>query len=364
MNIFEAGFRRICLSAILQASCICLTSALWGQNAAGPQPAPLPSPIASPVDQPYVGTISLSVDLANVNDRVLNVRERVPVKPGDMTLLYPAWLPGTHSPSNPAADLAGLIISVDGNRVAWVRDRLNMWAFHVNVPKGASALELAFQYLAPVKPQQGRISNKIADLTWNSVLLYPAGYFARDIQFSPELKLPDGWKFASALEVQSQEGNVIHFKQVPLNTLVDAPLYAGINYKRVDLSNGPDNRVFLDVFADKPEQLEITPEELQAHKNLVIQAQKVFHSRHYDHYDFLFSLSDEVGGKGLSTISRAKTAPAAITSPIGRPELPGELFCRTNIPIPGTENFAGHMICGRRTLMYPCKTICFGSTRV
>jgi len=57
--------------------------------------------------------------------------------------------------------------------------------------------------------------------------------------------------------------------------------------------------VYLDLFADKPEQLEITPEELQYHSNLVIQAQKLFNSRHYDHYDFLFSLSDSVGGKGL-----------------------------------------------------------------
>jgi predicted metalloprotease with PDZ domain len=299
MTTFEIRFRRICFSAILQASCIFLTSTLWGQNPAGPQPAPLPSPIVAPVDQPYAGTLSLSVDLTNVNDRVLSVRERVPVKPGEMTLLYPAWLPGTHSPSNSIGDLAGLIITANDKSVAWVRDRVNMWAFHVNVPKGTTALELTFQYLAPVKPQQGRISNKIADLTWNSVLLYPAGYFARDIQFSPELKLPDGWKFATALDVQSQQGNVIHFKQVPLNTLVDAPLYAGINYKRVDLSSGSDNPVFLDVFADKPEQLEITPDELQYHKNLVIQAQKLFRSRHYSHYDFLFSLSDEVGGKGL-----------------------------------------------------------------
>ena len=70
-------------------------------------------------------------------------------------------------------------------------------------------------------------------------------------------------------------------------------------YKRVDLSTGADNQVFLDVFADKPADLEITPEELQYHKNLVIEAQKLFNSHHYDHYDFLFSLSDTVGGKGL-----------------------------------------------------------------
>ncbi len=172
-------------------------------------------------------------------------------------------------------------------------------AFHVEVPKGANGLELRFQYLAPIRPQQGRISETFADLTWNSVLLYPAGYFSRRITFSPELRLPDGWKFATALEVKSQNESVIQFKDTTLNTLIDSPLYAGANFKRVDISTGADNPVFLDVFADKPEQLAMTPDELQYHKNLAVQAQKLFNSHHYDHYDFLFSLSDSVGGKGL-----------------------------------------------------------------
>ena len=286
-------------AAALAIFCIVLTARAFGQKSADPQPVPLPPPVSAPLDQPYAGTISLGVDLTNVNDRVLNVHETIPVKPGEMILLYPQWLPGNHSPSNPVGNLAGLVVKANGERIPWLRDPVNMWAFHVDVPKGASALDLNFQYLAPLRPQQGRISTRIADLTWNSVLLYPAGYFARRIQFAPELTLPEGWKFATALDVKSQSGNLVQFKDVPLNTLIDSPLYAGINYKRVDLSTGADNPVYLDVFADKPEQLEITPEELQFHKNLVIQAQKLFNSHHYDHYDFLFSLSDTVGGKGL-----------------------------------------------------------------
>jgi predicted metalloprotease with PDZ domain len=286
-------------AAFVEAFCIVLTSTIYAQNAAGPEPVPLPATVPAAVDQPYAGIISLSVDLTNVNDRVLNVRETIPVKPGSTTLLYPQWLPGTHSPSNPVGNLGGLVITANGKSVPWLRDRVNVWAFHIEVPKDAGALALTFQYLAPVKPQQGRISTKMADLTWNSVLLYPAGYFARRIQFSPELKLPEGWKFATALDVKSQNGSLVQFKDVSLNTLIDSPLYAGVNYKRVDVSTGPDNPVYLDVFADKPEQLEITPEELQYHKDLVIQAQKLFNSRHYDHYHFLFSLSDSVGGKGL-----------------------------------------------------------------
>jgi predicted metalloprotease with PDZ domain len=287
------------VAVILAAFCLTFTALAQAQNPAGPKPAALPAPVPAPVDQPYAGTIELSVDLTNVNDRVLSVHETIPVKAGKITLLYPQWLPGNHSPSNPVANLAGLVATADGKRIAWERDRVNMWAFHLDVPSGATTLELNFQYLAPMDPKRGRISTKFADLTWNSVLLYPAGYFSRQIQFASELRLPRGWKFATALEVKSQNRDTVQFKDAPLNTLIDSPVYAGVNYKRLDISSGPDNLVYLDVFADKPEQLEITPDELQYHKNLAIQAQKLFHSRHYDHYDFLFSLSDVVGGKGL-----------------------------------------------------------------
>src|SRR5215469_4277424 len=287
------------VAAAWVAFCITLSTPTYSQNSAGPQPVPPPPAVRAAVDEPFAGTISLSVDLTNVNSRVLNVRETIPVRPGEITLLYPRWLPGTHSPSNPVGNMAGLVVMANGKRVPWVRDPIDMWAFHLDVPKGATNLELTFQYLAPVRPQQGRISTKIADLTWDSVLFYPAGYFARRIQFASELKLPEGWKFASALEVKSQNGNLVQFKDTTLNTLIDSPLYAGVNYRRVDLSTGPDNPVYLNLFSDKPEQLEATPEQVQYHKNLVVQAQKLFNSHHYDHYEFLFSLSDSVAGQGL-----------------------------------------------------------------
>ncbi|HET7347951.1 MAG TPA: peptidase M61, partial [Acidobacteriaceae bacterium] len=98
---------------------------------------------------------------------------------------------------------------------------------------------------------------------------------------------------------ESQDGDTIHFKDTTLNTLIDSPLVAGEYFKRLDLSTGPDNPVHLDVFADEAKDLEVTPEELQAHKNLAVQAQKLFASHHYNHYDFLFFLTDVVGGEGL-----------------------------------------------------------------
>ena len=292
-------FRRRRAAAGFAAVCIALTTTVRAQNSPGPQPVPLPPPIVAPADTPYPGTISLLVDVTNVTDRVLNVHETIPIKGRDITLFYPEWLPGTHSPSDPVSELAGLVVTANGKRIPWVRDRVDMYAFHVEVPQDAKTLDINFQYLAPLDPKRGRISSKFANVTWDRVLLYPAGYFSRDIKFEAALRLPEGWQFACALDVKSQNGNLVQFKETTLNTLVDSPLYAGVNFKRLDLSTGPDNPVYLDVFADKPADLEITPEELQYHKNLVIEAQKLFNSHHYDRYDFLFSVSDIVSGKGL-----------------------------------------------------------------
>ncbi len=189
----------------------------------------------------------------------------------------------------------------NGKTLSWVRDPVNVYAFRLTIPEGVKTLDVDFQFLAPLRANQGRISisSKIADLAWNTVVLYPAGHFSRQITFSPSIKLPEKWQFATALEVSSHDGNTVQFKDVPLNTLVDSPLYAGLNFKRVDLSTGPDNKVFLDVFADSQANLAITPEQVELHRNLAREAQKLYASHHYDHYDFLFLLSDTVGGIGL-----------------------------------------------------------------
>ncbi|HEX4750657.1 MAG TPA: hypothetical protein VH302_14025, partial [Bryobacteraceae bacterium] len=272
------------------------------QDVRQPQPAPLPPPIAAPEDKPYPGVLDLLVDATDVQHRIVNVRETIPVQgSSELTLLYPEWIPGNHSPTGPISKVAGLITSVDGKRVQWVRDRVNVYAFHIPLIAGAQSVQVEFQFLAPEKAAEGRISisNKIADLQWNTELLYPAGYFSRGIQFAPTLKLPTGWQFASALEVESKSADSVRFKSVPLNTLIDSPVYAGTNYKRVDLSTGPDNQVFLDLFGDTPESIVMTPEQIKLHRTLAEQAQKLFHSHHYNHYDFLFLLSDVVGGIGL-----------------------------------------------------------------
>jgi predicted metalloprotease with PDZ domain len=193
------------------------------------------------------------------------------------------------------------VTTVDGKRVQWVRDPVNMYAFHVPLGEGARTVELDFDYLSPIKPDAGRIeiSDAIADLEWNEVVMYPAGYFSRDLAFDVTLKLPRGWQYATALETASDHGDTIHFQSTPLNTLLDSPLYAGLYFERIDLSPSPTDTVHLDLFADASADLKMTPEELEEHKKLVLEADKLYGSHHYKHYDFLLLLSSKVGEVGL-----------------------------------------------------------------
>lgn len=263
----------------------------------------MPPAIVAPVDKPYVGPIVLDADATNLTDRVVHVHERFPVERGakEMVLLYPQWIPGNHSPTGPISRVAGLITKVDGRRVQWVRDQINVYAFHVPLAGGSTSMDVDFDYLSPNRAPEGRIemSDAIADLEWNELVLYPAGYFSRDIPVDATLKLPEGWKYATALETASQAGSTVKFERTPLNTLVDSPVYAGSHFKRVDLSTSAQNVVHLDVFADEEKDLNITPDELAKHKQLAVEAQKLYASHHYKHYDLLLLLSNKVGGIGL-----------------------------------------------------------------
>ncbi len=263
----------------------------------------MPPPIAAPVDKPYAGPMTVSVDISNYVDRVAKVHEEIPVERGakELVLLYPEWIPGDHAPSGPLQNLGGVVTTVDGQRVQWVRDPVEVYALHVPLTPGAKTVGLDFDYLSAISPRAGRveISDEIADLEWNEVVMYPAGFFSRDIPVDTTLKLPSGWKYATALETASNQGDTVTFERTTLNTLVDSPLYAGLYFSRLDLSPTPTDTVHIDMFGDAPEDVKTTPEEVDGLKKLTLEADKLYGSHHYKHYDFLLLLSDKVGGVGL-----------------------------------------------------------------
>jgi len=251
-------------------------------------------------DQPYPGTIVLKVDASDTAQNIFRVRESIPARPGKLTLLYPQWIPGNHGPSGALNQFAGLKVSANGQPLEWQRDPVNVYAFHLTVPRGANGVEVEFQYLSPLEASQGRttMTNEIVGVQWQSLTLYPAGYRSRHITVQPNLTVPPGWQYGSALEQQERKGDELAFKPLDLETLIDSPLFAGRYFRQIDLDPGATIPVRLNVVADTPEQLEATPEQIAPHRAMVQQAYRLFNSRHYRHYDFLFAISDEFGAIG------------------------------------------------------------------
>jgi predicted metalloprotease with PDZ domain len=267
------------------------------QNSA-PEAQPIVDTIPPARDVAWPGVLTISVDATDITRGIFRVSETIPVAAaGPLTLLYPKWLPGTHSDTGQVSELAGLKFNAGGRSIPWRRDPVDVFAFHIDVPKGTSSIEAQFQFLASMDEKQGRIVSTpdMLNLEWNNVALYPAGYYVRRIMVESSVKLPDGWKTATALEVARKKGATVHFKPVALDTLVDSPIFAGANVRVETLAPG----VRLDLVADQPEQLVLTEEQIQFHRNLVTQAVKLFGAQHYDHYDFLLALSDRQGGIGL-----------------------------------------------------------------
>ena len=289
------------------AVAICCVASTFVSASASPGPNPTsiaPTTalaIAPPQDRAYPGEIRIAVDASDIDRRIVRVHEILTGVGPDTVLLYPKWLPGTHAPEGPVDRFAGLRISANGAPLAWKRDPLDVYAFRVHPPAGTKSIDIDFEYLSPTssKVADMEISRDVLFVEWNSLILYPAGYFARQIPVQASLTLPPDWKFGSALEVQSASGAQTTFKRLNLETLIDSPVYAGRYASRLDLDPGSAVPVHLDLFADRLELLAVKPEQLQAYRNLVQQAYKLYGSHHYAHYDFLYSLSDQIHQQGL-----------------------------------------------------------------
>lgn len=309
---------------------------LWLAFAPVALPQDADAPVPEPRDVDFPGVVELRVDATDLDRRIVRVEQSLPVPgPGPLTLLYPRWLPGNHSTTGPIEMLAGLQVRTDaGTRLAWRRDAVLTHAFHVDVPPGASGLELEFEFLTPVSAEQGRvaITQEMLGLQWEKALLYPAGYYAARIPYSPSVRLPGGWAYATSLRGGERAGDVVRFATTSLERLVDSPLWAGAHHRLIELDADRQRPVRLHVFADRPAELATTEEQVDAHRRVVREAVALFGTRHYREYDFLLAISQQFGRIGLEHLESSENAvvPGYFTEPNGvnaprRDLLPHEL---------------------------------------
>ena len=239
--------------------------------------------------------IKMNVDATEAARNLLTTTLTIPVKPGSLSLFYPKWIPGEHSPTGPINDMVGLKLSANGKSIPWQRDDVEMFAFHCQIPAGVNTIEVTFDDAS----QPGTTASaQLARIKWNRLLLYPRGMNSDAIRVTASLKTPPGWKFATALPVAREAGNEIQFKEVSLTELVDSPAIIGANFRKQQLSSGPVLHE-IDIAADTPEALEAKPEIVTGWQNLVKEANALFGAHHYRSYRFLLTLSDHGGDEGL-----------------------------------------------------------------
>src|SRR5713226_2595615 len=244
-------------------------------------------------------TERLKVDATDAPRNILHSTITIPVSAGDVTLVYPKWIPGNHRPTGPIQNLMGLHIKANGQELEWQRDLVDMYAFHLQVPAGVSEVEASYDTVT-YNGKNSAASSKVLDLLWNQMVLYPQGAATDDVQVAASVRLPEGWKFGTALTPLEQSGSSVDFLQVSLTQLVDSPLIAGAIYRQVQLSKPGETPLHvIDMVGESEASVEITEKDLASYKQLVAEAGKLFGARHYEKYHFLLTLSDQTAHHGL-----------------------------------------------------------------
>ncbi len=248
--------------------------------------------------------ITLRVDATGVASNVYHAHMTLPATPGPLTLFYPKWIPGEHGPTGPINGLTGLRIMANGTSVPWLRDPVEMFAFQVEVPAGATALDIDLDYIAPAPGANftagASTSPRLAVLSWNTVLLYPKAVAGSDsLQVDATLRIPGGWQYATALETRGHTGDEIQFESASLTRLIDSPVQIGAILRKIDIPSHSTLKHTLNLLSESNEATQ-TPDNFPAqYGRLVDETSAIFGANHYRHYDWLLTLSDGVAHFGL-----------------------------------------------------------------
>lgn len=242
--------------------------------------------------------------LANLTDaprRLYHAEVYLPVKAGPLDLITPQWIPGEHRATGPAADITGVVFTANGKTLPWRRDDVNMYEFHLTIPEGVTMLHAHLDCIV-----NARVSEKLAVLEWEKLLLYPAHIPVREIPIQPAVKVPAGWGIGTALTPVSSgpypvpaADSTTRFAETNVEQLQDSPLITGQYFHEYALAPEVTPKHFLDVVADHPEDAKLRPEFLEGVNNLVREASALYGCHHYHQYHFLLTLSNVAGGEGL-----------------------------------------------------------------
>jgi len=245
--------------------------------------------------------IQIVADLSEAPRKIYHAEIDLPVTEGALTLTTPKWIPGNHRPTGPVDDITGVVFTAEGKPLEWRRDDVDLYQFHLTIPKGVTTLHAHLDCIATE-----RVTQRMAVLEWEKLLLYPANTPTKELAIQPSLKVPDGWGVGTALKPVGSgaypvpaAGSTTQFAATNVEQLEDSPIITGANFREFPLAPEVTPKHYLDVVSDEPEDVNVRPAFLAEVNNLVREAGAVYSSHHYTVYHFLLTLSDIAGGEGL-----------------------------------------------------------------
>ncbi len=202
--------------------------------------------------------IHITADLTDAPRKLYHAEIDLPVSAGPITLITPEWIPGTHMPAGPAEAITGVVFTAGGKTIPWRRDDVNLYEFHLTVPEGVTTLHAHLDCIVTA-----RVTQKMAVLEWEKLLLYPADMPVRDIPIQPAVKVPAGWGIGTALTPEGAAsypvpaaGATTEFAATNVEQLEDSPIITGEYFHEYPLAPTITPKHYLDVASDYPEDLE------------------------------------------------------------------------------------------------------------
>jgi predicted metalloprotease with PDZ domain len=248
--------------------------------------------------------IQITADLSEAPRKLYHAEIDIPVTPGPVALTTPKWIPGNHRPTGPVDDITGVVFTTNGKVLPWRRDDEDLYEFHVTVPEGVTTLHAHLDCIVTA-----RVSQKLAVLEWEKLLLYPANTPVKEIPIQPTVIVPSGWGIGTALSPLGGDSGLVHnygvagarhpYAATTVEQLEDSPVITGAYFHEFALAPEVSPKHYIDVASDNPEDSNLRPALLAELNNLVRETGAAYNSRHYNVYHFLLTLSDVAGGEGL-----------------------------------------------------------------
>jgi len=256
--------------------------------------------------------IRITADLSEVARHIYHSEVDIPVTAGPLTLTTPKWIPGTHRPTPIIDSITGVVFTANGEKLPWRRDDVDMFEYHVTIPKGVTTLHAHLDLINP-----GRQTTRLAALEWEGLLLYPAHIPVKDIAIEPSVTVLTGWGIGTALtktgasysmggkanssgtEIPNTNTTTTKFAVTNVEQLEDSPVITGLYYHQFALAPEVTPKHYIDVVSDEPEDSNLRPALLAQLANLVRETGAMYRSRHYNEYHLLLTLTDATSGQGL-----------------------------------------------------------------